>query len=315
MDYFELEPENNVFKNIVVDITHKCNMSCANCYIPNRDIPDMDVGILYKFLKKLPKRTYIRLIGAEPTMRDDIGEIIETVIKLGHRPSLTTNGLKWGDFKYAQSLKDKGLKLLLISMNGADDNDVYQILDNGKFAEIKKRALKNSFELGYTVNTGTIIAKNVNEHVFKRQVKLFVELAKKAGLKSFNRRIPPVLRFKSVGSIGRNLGNNFSYDFSKLIELVAIELDVDLDYIKSQPVASGNNKLTLLPTPYKRNGLASSYAFDYETDLGKIIIRLIDWTVNDDGVVDPKNGDRGRITQDWKIAPFFEHVKLNEFGY
>ena len=24
---------------------------------------------------------------------------------------------------------------------------------------------------------------------------------------------------------------------------------------------------------------------------------------------------RGRITQDFKIAPFFEHVAMNEFGY
>ena len=49
------EPENNPFNLLVADITHKCNMECANCYIPNRDIPDMDVEELYKFLKKLHK--------------------------------------------------------------------------------------------------------------------------------------------------------------------------------------------------------------------------------------------------------------------
>ena len=34
---------------------------------------------LYDVLKKLPNRTYIRLIGAEPTMRDDLPEIIAKV--------------------------------------------------------------------------------------------------------------------------------------------------------------------------------------------------------------------------------------------
>ena len=49
MNYFELQPEENTFLNIVVDLTHKCNMECANCYIPNRDIPDLDKDRLEDF--------------------------------------------------------------------------------------------------------------------------------------------------------------------------------------------------------------------------------------------------------------------------
>lgn len=29
IDYFELEPENNIFYSVVADITHRCNMECA----------------------------------------------------------------------------------------------------------------------------------------------------------------------------------------------------------------------------------------------------------------------------------------------
>ena len=82
MNYYELEAEKNTFSNVVVDLTHKCQMTCANCYIPNRDIPDLDKNKLFEFLKKLPFRTYIRLIGAEPTMREDIFEIISKVKEL-----------------------------------------------------------------------------------------------------------------------------------------------------------------------------------------------------------------------------------------
>ena len=67
MKYFEQDPEDNTFNLLMVDLTHRCNMECANCYLPNREIPDMDVDKLYEFLNKLPKRVIVRLIGAEPT--------------------------------------------------------------------------------------------------------------------------------------------------------------------------------------------------------------------------------------------------------
>lgn len=54
MNYFELQPEENTFLNIVVDLTHKCNMECANCYIPNRDIPDLDKDRLEDFCQDFP---------------------------------------------------------------------------------------------------------------------------------------------------------------------------------------------------------------------------------------------------------------------
>ena len=44
-------------------------------------------------------------------------------------------------------------------------------------------------------------------------------------------------------------------------------------------------------------------------------MRLVDWSVDVNGVPDSGNINRGRITENWKIAPFFEDVKRNEFGY
>ena len=72
-------------------------------------------------------------------MRDDLAEIISKVKSLGHRPSLTTNGLKLAYEPYVVKLKEAGLRLLLHSMNGADDDEAYQVLDNGKWATVKVR--------------------------------------------------------------------------------------------------------------------------------------------------------------------------------
>lgn len=311
MNYFELEPEENTFSNIVVDLTHKCNMECANCYIPNRDVPDLDKEKLYNFLSRLPSRTYIRLIGAEPTMRDDLPEIIAKVKGFGHRPSLTTNGLKLANKSYLKKLKGAGLRLLLHSMNGADDDAVYKELDNGKWATVKIRALNNIFEERLPVNTGTIIVKGVNEHSIKRQIDLFADLAEKNGInfdttKPYN-RITPVLRMKSVGAIGRYIENS-SYNIDELIQLCVDQLKIKKeDIIKT---SSGVVKAG----PQSGEAL-TSYLFPYKTKAGTVLVRLIDWEVDDEGIIDHDNPNRGRLTQNWTVAPFFEHVKANEYLY
>ena len=41
-------PEENPFNTVFVDLTHRCNMKCRNCYIPNRQVPDMDAAWLYE---------------------------------------------------------------------------------------------------------------------------------------------------------------------------------------------------------------------------------------------------------------------------
>ena len=48
---------------------------------------------------------------------------------------------------------------------------------------------------------------------------------------------------------------------------------------------------------------------------GEVYVRLIDWSIDEEGVPDSGNETRGRITPDFKVAPFFEHVKMNEGGY
>ena len=50
LNYYEQEPENNTFSDVVIDVTHRCNMNCKNCYIPNRDVPDMDMELCLKQL-------------------------------------------------------------------------------------------------------------------------------------------------------------------------------------------------------------------------------------------------------------------------
>lgn len=271
-------------------------MECANCYIPNRDIPDMDLNRLYDLAKRLPHRTEFRLMGGDPTVRKDLPEIISTIRKLGHRPTILTNGLKLGNFDYAKELYDAGLKSLNISMNGADDDNVYEIMDELRCAERKMAALRNVIKLNMFVNINCILQKGVNDHVPERLINLFkTEFPGTAG----------VLRFRNVGQIGRyTLEKEQNHTFDEIIEKFAIIVNKDPAYIRSMNIVEG--------VVEKHNIL---FPLDESKKRSSIWIKITDWSPANSEIPDPMNIRRARITQDFKLAPFFEHVKLNEGGY
>ena len=132
-----INPSDNYFETLMVDITHRCNMHCNNCYLPNRHIADMDIERLLECLKQLPKRTNIRIAGGEPTLRADLPNIISNIKQLGHRVVLLTNGLRLAQKSYVDSLHQAGLRHVYISLNGADNNHWYSQIDQLACAERK----------------------------------------------------------------------------------------------------------------------------------------------------------------------------------
>ena len=295
MNYYELEPEENTFKTLVVDITHKCNMECANCYIPNRDIPDMDLDRLYDLAKRLPRRTEFRLMGGEPTMHKDLPDIISTLRTLGHRPTILTNGLRLGNLDYCKTLKNAGLHSLNISLNGADDDNIYVITDELKCAERKMKALRNVVSLNMFININCIIQKGVSEPVPGRLIDIFQN----------ELNYPGVLRFRNVGQIGRfSLGKEDNYTFDELIEFMGKVTGKDPDWIRQWKQVEGYDE--------EHNVL---FALDETKKRSTQWIKITDWSPSLSDIPDPNSIRRGRITQDFKLAPFFEHVKENEFGY
>ncbi len=44
-------------------------------------------------------------------------------------------------------------------------------------------------------------------------------------------------------------------------------------------------------------------------------LRITDWSLMDEGYPAQDNLKRGRITENFKLAPFFEHLRENENGY
>ena len=315
MNYYELEPSKNHFSDVMVDITHKCNMTCKNCYVPNRDIPDMDADRLIETIKQFPKRTMIRIVGAEPTVRKDLPSIIRRIRETGHRATLLTNGLRLANNDYVRELKDNRLNHVYLSLNGVDNDDWYESIDEMRCSVKKIQALENLVSNKFVIDTGTIIVKGVNDEAPARMLELY----QRKGIQH------ALCRIKNVGKLGRSmfdetagehrLSISTNYSMNGLIKLVADQVGVSVDYIESW-----RNR----PIYENTNPEDSSFIFPLDPKSeGKLMHRsgiwfkIADWDTlgNLDGVPLPNNTRRGRLTEDFKVAPMAEHVKLNEGGY
>jgi hypothetical protein len=106
-----------------------------------------------------------------------------------------------------------------------------------------------------------------------------------------------------------------NYSMNGLIKLIADQVGVSVDYIESW-----RNR----PIYENANPEDSSFIFPLDPrSEGKLMHRsgiwfkVADWDTlnNPDGVPLPNNTRRGRLTEDFKVAPMAEHVKLNEGMY
>lgn len=168
----KLYGESNV---LMLNVTSKCNLSCPICcaelnplYFPRRDLT---LDKISKILKIGGSRLII-ISGGEPTVREDLPEIIKAIVESGNTPELYTNGLKLADRKYVKKLKDAGLKIIGLSFDGFDDF-AYDVLRGRKLLEEKLKALKNLREEGMTVWLIPVIGRGLNE----KQVRLITKFA------------------------------------------------------------------------------------------------------------------------------------------
>ena len=301
VNYYEQSPEENTFMDIMADITHKCNMTCKNCYIPNRDVPDMDLEKFRDFLSRLDGRCMIRIVGAEPTMNPRCDDYIKAVFEFEHRCILLTNGLRLAHKSYVDKIHDSGLRHVYLSLNGVDNDDWYEAIDELRCTEKKISALRNLKKRKFILDTGTIIVPGVNEDAPGALLELFDK-------ENINNVL---MRIKNVGQLGRyqtEVDDNVK--LNQLVKLCAEQMNVSEDYINSFRDA----KL------YGMYQESNSILFPLREG-NKVLnrgrwVKITNWdTDNESGIPDPNSQRRGRITENFTVAPLYEHIKMNEGGY
>ncbi|MBS1619268.1 MAG: radical SAM protein, partial [Bacteroidetes bacterium] len=87
-------------------VTNKCNLQCSYCNCPNLNTPDLTIDEMRTLFSRLKRMGVIRLglLGGEPLVRSDIGEIIALARQMGFFVSMNTNLLLYR--RYQEQLAD-----------------------------------------------------------------------------------------------------------------------------------------------------------------------------------------------------------------
>ena len=99
-------------------VTYRCNNACAHCYNGRpRNYPELTTEEWFKILDELWKIgiPHIVFTGGEPTLRDDLPDLIRHAEKNGQITGINTNGRRLKDKKYVQQLIDAGLDHIQIT--------------------------------------------------------------------------------------------------------------------------------------------------------------------------------------------------------
>ncbi len=227
------EPETCPYETVIIDVTHRCNMTCANCYIPNRSVPDLDARWLSSIFKRLPRGRYVRFVGAEPTMRNDLADLIRDARAHGHHPVVLSNGLRFADRAYVRSLKEAGLRVAYLSFNGGFDDELYWIIDEMRCATKKRQAFENLKAEHLFTSIGMIVVRGVNEH----EVKPVLDAVRQSrNVREFHLR--------SIGAMGRYMDNP-PLTLDELLEVFCKAAGVDPDSISRRERTDSSHDFAL----------------------------------------------------------------------
>ena len=106
-------------------------------------------------------------MGAEPTVRDDLIDIIRLVSETKNFPALHTNGIKLAEEEYVKELAEAGLTEVHLQFDGFDDNN-YQRIRGEELLEIKMKALENLKKYNISTDLVVTIVRNDNEKEIKK---------------------------------------------------------------------------------------------------------------------------------------------------
>lgn len=147
-----------------IALTYKCQARCFFCYAsaPDRGpkVDEMMTAEVQTVLDKIvgeAKVPTVSFTGGEPTLRNDLPELIAYAKELGLRANLITNGIRSGNEAFAYSLAEAGLDSAQVSLEAgnAEAHDAVVGL-KGAFARTVK-GVQNLKKAGIHTHTNTTI--------------------------------------------------------------------------------------------------------------------------------------------------------------
>lgn len=178
---------NRPLRDLRISVTDKCNFRCSYC------MPAEIFGPDYPFLKKEELLSFeeierltkifvsslgvekIRITGGEPLMRRNLADLIRKIKNIDgvEDIAMTTNGSLLP--KYAQELKDAGLKRVSISLDSLRDEIFGKINGRGVSVQTVLDGIDAASDAGLQVKINMVVKRGMNESEIIPMAKFFRE--------------------------------------------------------------------------------------------------------------------------------------------
>lgn len=140
---------------VLLEVTGRCNLRCPLCFAAAGEGDEPSAGEIeawYRLLLASGGPYNIQLSGGEPTLRDDLPEIVARGRALGFSfIQLNTNGLRLAtDGPYLRRLKEAGLGCVFLQFDGTDDR-IYRQIRGQPLLAAKTAAIDRCAEAGLGV--------------------------------------------------------------------------------------------------------------------------------------------------------------------
>ena len=144
-------------------ITYRCNNDCSHCYnARQRSYPELPTADWKRIIDRLWDLNIPHLIftGGEPTLRDDLIELIEYAEAKGQITGLNTNGRKLSDPAYVKKLVKAGLDHIQITVESHDQGIHDDMVSSTGAWKQTISGVKNALESPLYVMTNTTMLQN-----------------------------------------------------------------------------------------------------------------------------------------------------------
>lgn len=154
---------------VIIEVTQRCDLSCPVCYAgaPSKT-PDPSAAAVFRLFRRAAKAgpgSNIQLSGGEPTLRDDLPDLVALGRDAGFDfIQINTNGLRLGrDPSFVKALKQAGLASVFLQFDGVKD-DVYRRLRGHDLKAAKCTAIEACAHHGIGVVLVPTLVPGVNTH-------------------------------------------------------------------------------------------------------------------------------------------------------
>ena len=166
---------------VLLEITRRCNLHCPICFADSTQKldHDPDLGVIeswYRMLLASGGPYNIQLSGGEPTMRDDLPEMI----RLGHNLGfpfiqINTNGVRLArEPQFVQKLKDAGLNCVFLQFDGMSD-EIYKATRGAALLRTKLLAMEHCARYGIGVVLVPTLVPGINTNEIGKMIRFAID--------------------------------------------------------------------------------------------------------------------------------------------